>query len=218
MKIIYLILILLCFISCYEVDKAIDKSQGFKTWNVELKNNLGELKIDLPSHLDTVFEWTQYSDCGDACAYFNYRIQPKSLPLYNETGFVIIQPTDSVEQFTLKQPKVKSSNSIVNEEYRKLIDDFVIVKRLEAEENHLANTFKDKFLRVGNGIFYVYSYHGFNYETAVNIGKIEAVLLISGNPVSLVFEYRKSGSSETKFDFKERYFNAMKALHLSYSR
>ena len=60
---------------------------------------MGVFKIILPKHLDTLFNWTQYSDCGDGCAKVDYCIQSKLLPVFKDNGFYWIPLKDSVEQF-----------------------------------------------------------------------------------------------------------------------
>lgn len=57
---------------------------------------MGQLKIELPERFDTLFKWTEYSDCS-GCEHIDYRVQSKKLPVFKESGFVYYPLKDSVD-------------------------------------------------------------------------------------------------------------------------
>jgi len=72
-----------------------------KTQLVNLEGGLGVVSLSLPARYDTSFTWIHYSDCGEPCEKRKYRFQPKTLPVYMETGFHYKPLNDSIEQFTI---------------------------------------------------------------------------------------------------------------------
>lgn len=107
MKTLIIISTFLFFCACNSPLKPdINSITKGKEWDIKLENDLGRLKITLPKHFDTLFKWTQYSDCGDGCANIDYRVQPKKLPFRKESGFIYFPLKDSVEQFTVKHSKL----------------------------------------------------------------------------------------------------------------
>ncbi|OQP39962.1 hypothetical protein A4H97_17245 [Niastella yeongjuensis] len=69
---------------------------------IKLVDSLGSITFSIPSRYDTTFIWTHYSDCGKPCDEIKYRLQPKSLKIFQESGFYWRgEPKDSVERFTI---------------------------------------------------------------------------------------------------------------------
>jgi hypothetical protein len=52
-----------------------------------LRDSLGTVSFAIPARFDTSFTWTNESDCGKSCNREQYRFQPKSLPVFKESGF-----------------------------------------------------------------------------------------------------------------------------------
>ena len=75
--------------------------ENSKTEKINLEGGLGSLTVSLPLRYDTTFTWIHYSDCGKPCEKRKYRFQPKTLPVYPETGFRYKRLGDSIDQFTI---------------------------------------------------------------------------------------------------------------------
>ena len=97
----------LLLVSCKETAGPADPAvANGNDWSILLGKGLGSCTISLPKNFDTLFTWTQHSDCGDPCARLAYRIQPRHFPVFKETGFYYLPLQDSVEQFTVKHAKL----------------------------------------------------------------------------------------------------------------
>jgi len=68
---------------------------------INLKDSLGKVSFSIPIRFDTFFTWTNHSDCGKPCDREEYRFQPKSLPVFKESGFYYHIPDISINQFTV---------------------------------------------------------------------------------------------------------------------
>ena len=75
--------------------------ENSKTEKIILEGDLGVVTLSLPVRYDTTFTWIHYSDCGKPCEKRKYRFQPKTLPVYPETGFRYKRLGDSIDQFTI---------------------------------------------------------------------------------------------------------------------
>jgi hypothetical protein len=92
--------------------KKITPPEDSKTQVIKLEGNLGVVSLSLPARYDTIFTWIHYSDCGAPCEKRKYRLQPKTLPVYMETGFHYKPLNDSVEQFTIvHNPYIPAADS-----------------------------------------------------------------------------------------------------------
>ena len=99
-----LIILTLSFISCRDIstDKAnAHLPENSKTIQLQLIDSLGTITLSVPVRYDTSFSWTHYSDCGKPCDEQNYRFQPKTIPVFKESGFTWDEPKDSVERLTI---------------------------------------------------------------------------------------------------------------------
>ena len=80
---------------------------------INLKNDLGELTIKLPSEFDTTYSWTNYSDyyCGDREMF---RIANKNYTLLQENGAFYNVIPDSLYQMTIEQLRhIECGDSII---------------------------------------------------------------------------------------------------------
>jgi hypothetical protein len=216
MKFPKIIVILLLLTACTDnKDQHIDTGTEGRRWNIKLENGLGDLHIILPNHLDTLFSWTQYSDCGDPCAKVDYRIQPKSLPTFKETGFYYFPLTDSVEQFTVKHSKVAESWPIRD---TALVTQFASKLKNEAFENHSGKFSIDTILKVDNRNVAVIAFDSFDSTKRAKVHIVNALTTVDGNLVELFFESRKSYQDSTSSNFILTSFDALKTLRINNGR
>jgi len=82
-------------------DKELPPSDDAKTVTITLRDSLGTVSFSIPTRFDTSFTWTNQSDCGRSCNHEQYRFQPRSLPVFKESGFYYDIPDISIDQFTI---------------------------------------------------------------------------------------------------------------------
>jgi hypothetical protein len=193
-----LLITITLFTSCHDYPKSDhDSIENLKEWNIPLENNLGTISIYLSDNFDTLFKWTQYTDCGDPCAHTNYRIQQKNFPIFKESGFYYRSLKDSVEQFTLKHSKLISRGSTSDS---MVIDHFT--KRIQNEvfENFSGKYLIDTLITVDKKPFYIIAFITNDTTNKAIIQMLNAATSIHGNLVEFYFESRKidkdSGSKE----------------------
>lgn len=104
MKRLLIASILFSVLACNDVSS--DKShaqitEDFKSVQMQLIDSLGMITFSVPIKYDTSFSWVHYSDCGKPCDEQKYRFQPKTLPMFKESGWIWDEAKDSVERFTI---------------------------------------------------------------------------------------------------------------------
>lgn len=204
---LYLIL-LLGVAACHS---ATEKEQSDKKeWAVPLQKGLGTLVITLPKTYDTLLTWIRYSDCGDPCADYKYRIQPKNLPIHKENGFFYETPTDSVQQFTIEHDKLAHPWPI---------NDTALVRQLRATlkgelvEGGKVNTLIDTLIQVNGQRFGVFGVEAFDKDTGTEAQVLHAVTVIQGNVIKLFFEKRNK-SQKAMENFIAHSMEALKSIRL----
>ena len=213
MKILIIISTLFFLYSCSGTNSnEFNTTTNGKDWNISLGDSLGNLQIVLPKHFDTLFSWTQYSDCGDGCAKSDYRIQDKTLPIFKDNGFIYFPLKDSVEQFTIKHSKRFSPWPFNDTSF---VRQFLGRLKSEAFENN-GNKFSiDTLLTIGTQHFAVIAFTSFDTTKKAKIQMLNAMTSIKGNIVELFFECRKSYADTLSNDFIKNSFDALKTIRVS---
>ena len=194
------------------INNEIPITENGKTWNISLGDSLGNLQIILPKHFDTLFSWTQYSDCGDGCAKNDYRVQQKTLPIFKDNGFYYFPLKDSVEQFTIKHPKIFSPWPFND---TSLVRQFSGRLKSEAFENNGNKFIIDTLLTIGTQHFAVIAFTSFDTAKKATIQMLNAMTSIKGNVVELFFEFRKSYKDTLSNGFIKNSFDALKTIRVS---
>ena len=197
--------------SCNQKDNIIPHTPNTKTWSITLDNNLGKISIILPVRLDTFFKWTQYSDCGDACAKVDYRIQSSHFPIFKETGFSYKTPKDSIDQFSICHSKLSApwpfSDSILVRNYK---------RALKSEQYDNSSGFLIDTLISNNGLlFAVVGYNGFDKKTSTILHFVGAATSIKGNIVEFYFEFRNKDDINLYKDFLKSAFESIKSINVT---
>ena len=195
------------FIFLYSCNITKKKDNNFiensKVWSVQLNNKLGLFKIELPKQFDTLFSWTQYSDCGEPCAISDYRIQNSDLPIFKESGFIYYSPKDSVEQFTLKHSKPAKpwpfADTIMVNMYR----DYL---KSQAFENTTNKYRIDTLLTIHRHKYAVIGFTTIDTTKKVEVNILMAATSIQGNRIEIYFEKRNKKSTTSDKDFLDDSF------------
>jgi|JI6StandDraft_1071083.scaffolds.fasta_scaffold214220_1 hypothetical protein len=208
----------LIFLTSCKEKKNISTDNEFdgKVWDIKLENNLGNIKIILPKHLDTIYKWTQYSDCGDGCANYDYRVQPKNLPFFKDDGFYWHPLKDSVESFTIKHPKV-------TRQFTK--DDTMLIRQLSGilkhnylYERNVSNFSIDTVFIIGDNTVAAIAFSDYDTSNKANVQMLNAMTVINGNLVEINFECRKSYNDPLSKKFIHNAFEALKKMQINNSR
>lgn len=153
---------------------------------ITLKDTLGNITITVPNRYDTFLVWTQHSDCS-RCGNEKYRFQPKSLPIFQESGWFWHDLKDSIDQLTIEHPQ-----------YIVITDSFPLdaIKMLhgrmleEAKSDPLM--YKDKFHldtieNINGRQFSIISSENFDDSTKLYSKAVWGTTLIRGNTVKFKF-------------------------------
>ena len=105
MKHLVYILSILIFVGCNNKKVIENRSMvpdNSKIITTNLIDSLGNIICSIPIRYDTFFHWINRSDCGRPCEKEEYRYQPKTSVISNESGFIYLNdPKDSMERFTI---------------------------------------------------------------------------------------------------------------------
>ena len=71
-----------------------------KAYALTLPDSLGSVELLIPTRYDTFFKWTHFSDCT-GCGWKKYRFQPKTFPIFKESGWLWYDLADSVDRLTI---------------------------------------------------------------------------------------------------------------------
>ena len=159
--------------------------------------------------------WTQYSDCGDPCAKVDYRIQPKTLPIFKETGFYYHPLADTVEQFTIKHSKSAKPWPIVD---TSLVIQFADKLKNEAFENRSGKFSIDTIIKVDSRNIAVIAFESFDTTTKAKVQILDALTSVDGNLIELYFESRKNFRDTASNKFIQTSFDALKSVRISNGR
>ena len=213
MKTLIIISAIFFLYSCNEAHTSnIHISTHRKTWDIPLSDSLGNLQIVLPKNFDTMFNWVQYSDCGDGCAKIAYRIQQKGLPIFKENGFIYFPLKDSVEQFTIKHAKLFSPWPFYD---TLLVRQFSGKLKSEAYEANSQSFLIDTIMTIGKQHFAAVAFTSFDTSRNTKIQILNAATSIKGNIIEFFFEYRKSYTDTLANDFIKNALEALKTARIS---
>jgi hypothetical protein len=162
------------------------KPLNSKDTTFTLKDTLGDISITIPHRYDTFVVWTQHSDCS-RCGNEKYRFQPKSLPIYKESGWYWHDRKDSIEQFTIEHPQY----IIINDSFPVNAIEMLHGRMLEeAKSDPLM--YKDKFHldtieNINGRRFSIITSENYEYSTKLYSKAVWGTTLIKGNNVKFKF-------------------------------
>jgi hypothetical protein len=159
--------------------------ENSKLETMTLKDSLGTISFSIPERFDTSFYWTNRSDCGKPCDHEQYRYQPKSFPIFMETGFYHDIPDIPIDQFTIIhssyfpfQDGDTSRNLVRHERFKKRLS-FV-------ESNRTIRS--DTIEKFGGRYFSIVYLIGFDKEKHKYFTKIAALTTIRNNEIEFHYD------------------------------
>jgi len=171
-----------------------------------LKDSLGKVSFSIPNRYDTSFTWTNHSDCGKPCDHIEYRFQPKSLPVFKESGFYYAIPDIYIDQFTiLHSGSYPFSDRTDTSKYSLGHEPFK--GRLSSDPSNGQIKF-DTIERIGDRYYSIISLAGFNRETQRHFAKLAALTTVKGNEIEFHFDT----NSKDTINEKEFFNNSTKFI------
>lgn len=197
MRILFAILITAFGLCCSErTRKEYIPDEPFVSHQIKLADSLGFVSLTLPKRFDTFFKWTHYSDCGKPCNEIKYRFQPKTLPIYMESGWDWKERTDSVEQFTISH-----SGYFPFQPQRDSMSIFTYMKRRQGNSiSYYQHPIRyEKMLKIGERYVSAFAQDYKDSVTNIFTRRIYASTSVHGNIVNFDYELLSKDSLE---DFK----------------
>ena len=216
MKSLITIVSLLFFYSCQTTPRLnTEPLPKGKDWHINLENNLGSINIILPNYFDTSFKWTQTSDCGDGCSYVDYRVQPRTLPIFEESGFMFFPLTDSVEQFTVKHSKLNDLWQPSD-----TLRQMNLMGKLKGKAlKHQSDKFIiDTFLIIAGRSFPIIGYQTYDSANKIMMLNLSALTLLKNNLLEFYFEYRKNYPDSSSKTFISNSLKYLKTIRINNGR
>jgi hypothetical protein len=176
-----------------------------KTATTTLRDSLGTVSFYIPARFDTSFTWTNYSDCGKPCNHEQYRYQPKTHPIFKESGFYYDIPDILIDQFTI----VHSSYFPFHDG-----DTSMNVGRHENFKSRRANDpingtiVRDTIEKINDRYFSVESMNGYDKEGKNHFAKLAALTTIKSNEIEFHYDIK----TKDTINLKEFYQNSIKLL------
>lgn len=179
-----IIIIILGTISCSE-KKQIETKTDVRDITIELIDGLGSISINKPKQSDTVFTWIRRNDCGKGCEEGKYRFQPKTFPIFKESGFFWIgQPEDSINQLTISH---RRPDTLIRNNDSFAIKHFNHLKENLEDDLETTNIIFDTTQKIGDRYFCIFKIADVDKKKRVFIRRLIAFTSISGN--ELQFRY-----------------------------
>jgi hypothetical protein len=203
----FLILTVL-FVSCNYVSKdAAPEPSNIKVIN--LQNGLGTVSVFLPVRYDTTFTWIHYSDCGRPCEKRKYRVQPKTLPLFQENGYRPALLHDSVEQFTIVHNPYIPAADIDNPDNQEFITLFHDHKKYGIIHDPDIRVIKsDTIEKIGDRYFSIIVVDKYDTAKAQYSKKLLSTTTIKKGTIDFNFELltKQKGSATENFIDNAKYY------------
>lgn len=160
-----------------------------------LRDSLGTVSFSIPARFDTSFTWTNHSDCGKPCDHEEYRFQPKTLPVFKESGFYYDIPDISINQFTIIHSGYfpfhngDTSKNFARHEHFK--------GRLLSKLNN-DNLISDTIEKIYDRYFYIVCMSGFDTIKQKHSATLAALTTIRGNEIEFHYEIKTKDTINEK--------------------
>jgi hypothetical protein len=177
-----------------------------------LKDSLGKVSFSIPARFDTSFTWTNRSDCGKPCDHEQYRFQPKTLPIFKESGFFYEIPDIAIDQFT-----------IIHSGYFPFHTGMDTSKNLGRHENfksrllsdpYNGKLISDKIESINNRYFSIVYFTGFDTLSKKNFAKVAALTAIKGNEIEFRYDLKTKDAINDK-KFSESSIQLIRTIRIS---
>lgn len=204
-----LVFVALLLAACHVSEIKTTPPEQSKTHVIKLEGGLGVVSLSLPARYDTSFTWIHYSDCGKPCEKRKYRFQPKTLPVYMETGFRYKPLNDSIEQFTIIHNPYISPGDSDKTDNRNFIISFHDHKKFYITHDPAIRTIKsDTIEKIGDRYFSIIVIDKYDTATAEYSKKLLSTTTIKRGTIDFNFELlsKKKDSLTENFIDEAKYY------------
>jgi len=156
-----------------------------KPVTIRLKEKWGEVSCYVPNRFDTSISWTRLSDCN-TCNDEMYRFQPKSLPVYKESGFYYTIPDILLDQFTITHPGVALLNK-PSDTTKNLISYERFKEEMLSDPSN-GKMIHDTIEKIGDRYFSIISMSGFDTKFQKHFIKVVGITTIQGNTIEFHYD------------------------------
>jgi len=179
------ILILFFFTACNNTSlKPIaNKPLNSKEITIPLKDTLGNIVLTIPTRYDTLLIWTHFTDYSGGHLE-KYRLQPKKLPIYEESGWISGSLSDSVDQITIEHYKHLRIPDTSDTFLRKAHTNSLTAAKLDATMYKV--TF-DTLQKINNKLFSIIASENYDTLKKVYSKQLRAATILKGNILRLTY-------------------------------
>jgi hypothetical protein len=164
-----------------------------------LRDSLGSVSFSIPARFDTSFTWTNHSDCGKPCDHEEYRFQPKTLPVFKESGFYYDIPDISIDQFTIIHSGYfpfhngdTSKNFVRHENFK---------SQLLSKSNN-SKLVSDTLEKIYDRYFSIVGITGFDTTKQKHFARLAGLTTINGNEIEFEYDIKTKGTINEKQFFE----------------
>ena len=181
---------------------------------VKLVDSLGSVTLTIPKRYDTLFSWTQQSDCGKPCNKIKYRFQPRSLRITKESGFLWLgEPKDSIDRFTISHsgyfPFHEKADSILIFTYH----HHEILNIVQHPDTYKIK--KDTVEKIGDRYFSIITIDLYDTAKSQFSKKLLAATSIKSNLLYFTFELLTREKNEITDNFIQTSLDLLRTVRIS---
>ncbi|MBN8833550.1 MAG: hypothetical protein J0H76_04140 [Sphingobacteriales bacterium] len=209
---LFIIILLAFLISCTNVAEQKGSSllpENSKAIQLQLIDSLGIVDFSIPLRYDTTFSWVHHSDCGKPCDEQKYRFQPKELSLLKESGWIWVEPKDSVDRFTISHTldyPFHDGDTAKN-----------IIRHKHLKEELMSNPQNPPIIfdTIENINDRYFSIIAMEKSDTVQVKRVLAVTTIKSNLIKFQYELLTRKNDSISKSFIKNSLNLIKTIHIS---
>jgi hypothetical protein len=187
----FLIIIIILFLAaCNDITTqpvVTVKPLNSKYTTITLKDTLGDITITVPNRYDTFLVWTHQSDCS-SCGNEKYRFQPKSLPIFMESGWLWEDRKDSIDQFTVEHPQYIVINDSLPKDAIKMLHARMLNESKSDPIMYKDKVHLDTIQNINGKMFSIITSTHYDDSTRLYYEAVWGTTFIKGNTVKFKFD------------------------------
>ena len=161
-----------------------------------LRDSLGAVSFSIPVRFDTSFTWTNHSDCGKPCDHEEYRFQPKTFPVFKESGFYYKIPDIPIDQLTIIHSgyfPFHNGDTAKNFSRHEKFRDMLLSK------SNNGKLVSDTIEKIHDRYFSIVCIAGFDTLKQKHFATLAATATIKGNEIEFRYDIKKDTINEKQF-------------------
>jgi len=188
-----------------------DLPDNSKPVTIALLDSLGTAFFYIPVRFDTSFRWTNISDCGKPCNHEQYRYQPKTLPIFKESGFYYEIPDIAISQFTI----IHSGYFPFRDgDTSKIFDRNEHFKSRLSSDPYNGTISSNTVEKIGDRYYSIVYMQGFDKKRQKHFAKVAALTTIKSNEIEFHYDIRTSDTINVK-EFNSNSLRFIRTIRMS---